>query len=113
MPPAFGLTRMPVAPAAAAGCVVFTKYRSAPVSKLYAITSRLYQCSSALLPAAEYSTSAIGPVRSGRIAVFRCSLIRLRIWSPAAKKYFSMPMFAWSRSPSPRSGRYAPGAHMK
>ena len=27
--------------------------RSAPVSKLYAITPRLYQCSSALLPAAE------------------------------------------------------------
>ena len=42
------------------------KYRSAPVSKLYAMTLRLYQCSSALLPAAEYRTSAIGPVRSGQ-----------------------------------------------
>ena len=84
---------MPGAPAADAACV-FVKNRSAPVSKLYAMTSRLYQCSSALLPAAEYRTSAIGPVRSGRIAVFRCSLIRLRIWSPAAKKYFSTPMLA-------------------
>ena len=32
---------------------------------------------------------------------------------PAAKKYFSMPMFAWTASPSERSGRYVPGAHMK
>ena len=48
-----------------------------------------YQWSSAELPAPEYNTSAIGPVRSGRMTVFRCSLIRLRIWSPASKKYFS------------------------
>jgi hypothetical protein len=77
------------------------------------MTSRLYQCSSALLPAAEYRTSAIGPVRSGRIAVSRTPLIRLRMRSPAAKKYFSMPMFAWTASPSSRLGRYVPGAHMK
>jgi len=39
------------------------------------------------------------------MTVFRCSLIRLRIWSPASKKYFSTPMFAWTASPSERSGR--------
>jgi SAM-dependent methyltransferase len=58
--------------------------RSAPVSKLYAIVLRRYQCSSALLPAAEWCTSAIGPVRSGRITVRRCSLIRLRVLSANA-----------------------------
>src|SRR5215217_7363908 len=105
--------RIPVAPAAEATLSVVLTKRSAPVSKLYAMTPRLYQCSSALLPAAEYRTSAIGPVRSGRIAVLRTSLIRLRILEPAAKKYFSTPMFACTASPSPRSGRYAPGAHMK
>ncbi len=46
-------TLMPVAPAAAGTLSVVVTKRSAPVSKLYAITSRLYQCSSALLPAAE------------------------------------------------------------
>ena len=106
-------SRTPVAPAAVATFSTVSPNRSAPVSKLYAMTPRLYQCSSALLPAAEYRTSAIGPVRSGRIAVLRTSLMRLRIRSPAAKKYFSTPMFACTASPSPRSGRYAPGAHMK
>ena len=52
-----------------------------------------YHWSSAELPAAEYSTSAIGPVRSGRITVLRCSLMRASTFSPASKKYFSMPMF--------------------
>jgi len=49
--------RTSCAPAAASTCMV-AKYRSAPVSKLYAMTPRLYQCSSALLPLAEYRTSA-------------------------------------------------------
>jgi hypothetical protein len=50
------LDRTPVAPAAA-GCDIVVcssaPKRSAPVSNEYAITPRLYQCSSALLPAAE------------------------------------------------------------
>src|SRR5215211_5071294 len=47
------------------------------------------------------------------MAVPRTSLIRFRIRSPAAKKYLSTPMFACTAVPSDRSGRYAPGAHMK
>ena len=71
-----------------------------------------YHCSSAELPAAEYSTSAIGPVRCGRITVPRSSLMRDRIVSATSKKYFSMPMFGAGAVTRPLP-MYEPGAHMK
>src|SRR5215207_792931 len=72
-----------------------------------------YQWSSAELPAPEYRTSAIGPVRSGRMTVPRISLMRPRIFSPAWKKYFSTPMFGAGDVVRLPSSRYAPGDHMK
>jgi hypothetical protein len=71
-----------------------------------------YHWSSAELPAAEYSTSAIGPVRSGGITVLRDCLMWLRIVSETSKKYRSMPMFG-AGSVSRPWFLYAPGAHMK
>jgi hypothetical protein len=72
----------------------------------------VYQTSSAELPAAEYSTSMMGPVRVGSTNVPRCSAMRPRIVCETSKKCCSMPTEGRSNGSRPGSS-YAPGAHMK
>ena len=57
-----------------------------PSSKFQAKTSCSYQRWSPELPAAEYITSMIGPVRAGVTTVPRCPLIAPRMLSEASQK---------------------------
>jgi hypothetical protein len=71
-----------------------------------------YHSRSPEFPAAEYSTSAIGPVRAGVTARPRDFLISVRMRFDEAQKNASCPTVGRGRVTRP-SRTYEPGDHMK
>src|SRR5262249_5806470 len=92
--------------------VEVVEYVCTPHSKSYEIRPYLYQASSDWLPAAEYSTSATGPVRAGGTTVPRTCLIRLSTDLPVSQNVSCHPFDAYGSATRP-CVMYEAGAHMK